>query len=548
MKLPKEIDIRTAIVLFILAVVLTISGASILFGRYSKDSSATGYASVGSVGLSFAKPADDGDDEDEEEEAPPEGPPGPGSVGGAGGGGGGGGGGGSGGPGGQPAQILRWQEQYPILTKGDNKNIIPAPNVKTPIEIITFDLPMDVKDVVVKVRNYGFAGAFVNKPFSVNEAPGVIYSYSEIEFINLEEGVATEIWLKFKVEREWINDNRIGEDTVVLYRFHDKKWDSLETIQTAKSPEFIHYKAKTPGFSVFAVSGSVSKTGMHLIFEPNISIQRGETQLHTIIVENIGEVALSNVALSVQETLFETKFTPESIAELPVASKGTYLFNLKIPEEASPGTYQSSILVKADEGSTEEFFDIIIPSTAKPTAEALLSDQISSLKSTANKLWLESQWVGLRGGNVSAVFDLITDSKEKLAIAHDNFGMVGLEETRAYTEGASTDLEKAVIKLAEQQPYLSIFKMSPVLIGFIVLVLLVVGFLSYKGLHKFEKTVKESKKVARGDAKMEVVVKETKKSNLGKQLALVEEAYHKKHISKKIYDAEKARLRKKMGK
>jgi len=139
MKLPEKLSVRTAIILFILAVILTVSGASILFEKFS-EGGVSGMA-ASSVGISIGKPG----------AAPipptPVGPPSPGSVAGAGAGGGGGGGGG----GSLKPKIISWEKFFPFFPSGTRSIAVPA-EVETVVHFVSIDMLEDAKNITFKTE------------------------------------------------------------------------------------------------------------------------------------------------------------------------------------------------------------------------------------------------------------------------------------------------------------------------------------------------------------------------------------------------------------
>jgi len=527
MKLPKNFSLRTAIILFILAVILTISGASILFEKFS-EGGVSGMASA-SVGITIGtKPA-----------APPPlvGPPSPGSVAGAGAGGAGGGGGG----GSLKPRIISWEKFFPVFSEGARTISVPA-EVETTVYFVSVEMEEDAINVTFKTRDY------YRKPSIVEDAPGIVYRYCMIGLESLDTSLAGEKLAHFRVEKNWFETKKIGIDTIILYRWDGEKWATLSTKKTGSSEEFYFYKAEAQDFSVFAVSGSEIKTDLHLVHDENITLQRGEKATYTMVVENIGDSWLENVVLNVQDSNFEISVSPEVIEELPVGSRGTYILTITAPADIEPGIYPITVRAETAEAFKESKLLVIVSSTPKPAIGALLSEQIDNLKSTANKLWLEAQWIGLRGGNVSAVFDFINNAKEKLTKAAATFGMVSFDETSDYVESARSDLEGAVVKMAEQQPFLSIFRLSPKLIAIIVGLVLIVIAVGYVSMSKYERVIRVQKRIEKGVAKKEYYKDEKKRAKLTKQLALIEEGYRKGYIKEKAYKEAKAKINRALGK
>ncbi len=61
--------------------------------------------------------------------------------------------------------------------------------------------------------------------------------------------------ISFRVNRTWLSDNGIGENTITLYRYSNNTWNSLPTTLTGKDEDYFYFSSETPGFSPFAISG-----------------------------------------------------------------------------------------------------------------------------------------------------------------------------------------------------------------------------------------------------------------------------------------------------
>ena len=72
-------------------------------------------------------------------------------------------------------------------------------------------------------------------------------------------GYATEKNIKdpvigFKVQRSWIQDNRIDENSIKLNRYSEDVWTALPTTRTDEDATFVYFESQTPGFSPFAIT------------------------------------------------------------------------------------------------------------------------------------------------------------------------------------------------------------------------------------------------------------------------------------------------------
>jgi len=65
--------------------------------------------------------------------------------------------------------------------------------------------------------------------------------------------------ISFKVPKQWIDENQLSEDSIVLKRYNSHKWNSLATVKTGEDEEFIFFRSETPGFSPFSIVAESSK-------------------------------------------------------------------------------------------------------------------------------------------------------------------------------------------------------------------------------------------------------------------------------------------------
>ena len=93
------------------------------------------------------------------------------------------------------------------------------------------------------------------RPASVTLISGKVYQYLNITPQNIEDNDLQSVKLKFRVEKAWIADNNIDENTVSLNRYHNGVWNRLTTDKVSEDSIYLYYQTETPGFSVFAVTG-----------------------------------------------------------------------------------------------------------------------------------------------------------------------------------------------------------------------------------------------------------------------------------------------------
>jgi PGF-pre-PGF domain-containing protein len=60
----------------------------------------------------------------------------------------------------------------------------------------------------------------------------------------------------FKVEKSWIKDKKIDQDSITLNRYNDTKWEQSPLNLSGEDEKFLYFTAKTSGFSSFAITGT----------------------------------------------------------------------------------------------------------------------------------------------------------------------------------------------------------------------------------------------------------------------------------------------------
>ncbi|AFV23191.1 KP-43 peptidase [Methanolobus psychrophilus R15] len=94
--------------------------------------------------------------------------------------------------------------------------------------------------------------------FAVSSPEGTVYRHVNI-WVG-KTGYATEAniidpAIVFRVDNSWISNNDIDPASIILNRYSDGAWSKLPTEQTGSDADFLYFKAVTPGFSPFAITG-----------------------------------------------------------------------------------------------------------------------------------------------------------------------------------------------------------------------------------------------------------------------------------------------------
>ncbi|WP_410509153.1 PGF-pre-PGF domain-containing protein [Methanosarcina hadiensis] len=64
----------------------------------------------------------------------------------------------------------------------------------------------------------------------------------------------------FRVEKSWVQEKSIDQDSITLNTYRDKKWEQLPVILSEEDDKFLYFTAETPGFSSFAITGKAKST------------------------------------------------------------------------------------------------------------------------------------------------------------------------------------------------------------------------------------------------------------------------------------------------
>ncbi|WP_410507315.1 PGF-pre-PGF domain-containing protein [Methanosarcina hadiensis] len=166
----------------------------------------------------------------------------------------GGGGGGGGSP--EPAKNVEVKELSQVfITNG---------------KAVKFDFTKNATCVVYvgfdAVKNAGKTTTIVEqlkgKSAIVSELPeGEVYKSFNVWVGN--SGYATSKNIKnpvvcFKVEKSWVQEKDIIEDSIALKRYSDKKWEQLSVNPAGEDDKYLYFTAGVPGYASFAVTGETT--------------------------------------------------------------------------------------------------------------------------------------------------------------------------------------------------------------------------------------------------------------------------------------------------
>ncbi|WP_436932806.1 PGF-pre-PGF domain-containing protein [Halosimplex halobium] len=292
-------------------------------------------AQSGELRVRSARDDDDDDDADD-------GDGGDGGGGGGGGGGGIGGGGGGGGGGGDGAAnvvtptIFRSGSQASATVGNVNsgttislRNIDVTSESGVTLNDLNVTAALDSSDVEAQVSLTENPGEAEELPEAANNI-----QYIDVQLTNLNGSNISPGTFRFQVSQSRLDELGVSSDEIVLYRFSDGQWETLNTTHVAGD----RYKAETPGFSMFAVGTEYASLDVTDVQLSATEVSVGDTVDVSVTIENTGntegtesiavtsngdEQGSTSVTLAAGESTTETiQVTFDSAGEYDIGAGG----------------------------------------------------------------------------------------------------------------------------------------------------------------------------------------------------------------------------------
>ncbi len=199
------------------------------------------------------------------------------------GGGGSGGGGGGGSP--EPARNVEVKELSQVrVTSGTPAKFDFAKNA-TCVVYVSFDAKKSAGKITTIAEQLKTKSTLVSELNS-----GEVYKYFNLWVGN--SGFATSKNIEnpvvcFKVEKSWIQDKKIDQNSITLNRYENKKWSQLPVKCIKEDNKYLYFTAETPGFSFFAITGKA--TEKEAVAETKPSTDTSKPQKNSTVLENGSE-------------------------------------------------------------------------------------------------------------------------------------------------------------------------------------------------------------------------------------------------------------------
>ena len=111
-------------------------------------------------------------------------------------------------------------------------------------------ISITVKEVATNVTI--FFEKLVDKPPTIPEPPGLVYAYHEIS-VNISKEALKGANITFWISKEWLANNKVAAESIVMLRYHAKEWTELPTRIVDENATHLKFTAETPGFSIFVI-------------------------------------------------------------------------------------------------------------------------------------------------------------------------------------------------------------------------------------------------------------------------------------------------------
>ncbi len=91
-------------------------------------------------------------------------------------------------------------------------------------------------------------------PSFIDSLPRLVYKYVKIDKSLIQDEDVSRTVIKFRVTKNWINNNNIDEEKIFLYRYTDD-WSEVDTVKTNEDSTYVYYESDSPGLSYFGIRG-----------------------------------------------------------------------------------------------------------------------------------------------------------------------------------------------------------------------------------------------------------------------------------------------------
>lgn len=184
-------------------------------------------------------------------------------------------------------------------------------------------------------------------------------------------------------------------------------------------------------------------------YPPEVQAFSGDSKPILIVVENTGNVPVSDVTVFLGGALSVEKVIPESIDSIEPGGRATFIIDTKIPDNLAPADYNAVVKIISKDAVDERSMKFVVLARPVETAKAL-NVQADDLNKLADDVWSEAIKSGLGEGDegMKEIFDLLQSSKDKINAARGDITGRDYNSSLENMEAAKRHIEESVMKLA----------------------------------------------------------------------------------------------------
>lgn len=103
-----------------------------------------------------------------------------------------------------------------------------------------------------------------------NLSDGEVYRYFNVWVGNSGFASSSNIEnpeIGFKVDKSWVTDKNIDQDSIILNRYSDKKWEQIPASLLKEDSKYLYFTADVPGYTFFAITGKENASTEKTVIE-----------------------------------------------------------------------------------------------------------------------------------------------------------------------------------------------------------------------------------------------------------------------------------------
>jgi len=148
-------------------------------------------------------------------------------------------------------------------------------------------------------------------PAAVKAVDKKVYKYVKITESNVDKALEGTAKVSFKVTQDWLKENGLQKENVVLYRYVGTEWIGLKTTVGEVEGSYQLYTAETPGFSYFAIGQGQAVVAPAAAKEVK-KADGAKTEVKSEPVTEAAKTAVATPATSTEKTADATGVTTKT--------------------------------------------------------------------------------------------------------------------------------------------------------------------------------------------------------------------------------------------